>query len=725
MVLLHSPSRRTGHDSSFLSRSLPVLAALTLCVAPARAFQDEDPAVRSDQEDPVDDREIVITPNRSESDALTTPVSVEVVSEQRLRERAYRTLPQALRDMPGVMIQKTGPGQGSPYIRGFTGFQNLVLIDGIRLNNSVFRAGPNQYTSTIDPFTVDRIELVKGPSAVLWGSDAVGGTVNVLTRDPYAWDDGFGGALELRFADQANYLIGRAEGSWTNREDTGVLFGYTGRDFGDLHGGSDVGLQPNTAYDEHSLDLKVEHWIDGDTRLVLGVQNVNQKDVPRTHSTVFGTTWHGLSTGSDLVRDLTQQRTLTYAQLHADVDWGWADQSTTSVSWHRQSEDRFRRRSSMAEETQGFDVGTLGLFQHFNKETSGGSRWTWGADVYHDTVDSYLDRGAAQTAADDIQGPVGDDATYTLMGLFVQDVVPISERLSMTFGARWSYADANADSVRDPVTDMQIAVDDSWSSATGSARFAYELEKDRRTLFGGISQGFRAPNLSDVTRFDTARSNEFEIPALGLDEERFLAFELGVRERTARMSAQAAAFYTQIEDGIVRVPTGNVNGAGDAEITKANVGDGYALGVELSADYLVADAWTVFGSFTWMDGKQDTYPTAAPVAVSEPLDRLMPIHLFAGTRFEPQDDDYWIELSARHMDDADDLSTRDRNDVSRIPPGGTPNFTTLDLRGGYDFGDGLLATFGLENLTDEDYRIHGSGVNAAGRNLVFGLRWSF
>jgi hemoglobin/transferrin/lactoferrin receptor protein len=256
-------------------------------------------------------------------------------------------------------------------------------------------------------------------------------------------------------------------------------------------------------------------------------------------------------------------------------------------------------------------------------------------------------------------------------------------------------------------------------------RFAYDLEPDRRTLFGGISQGFRAPNLSDVSRFDSARSNEFEIPALGLDEEDFLAFELGVRHEGERLGLQAAAFYTQIEDGIVRVPTGNVNGDGDAEITKANVGDGYAAGIEFGATYEVTDTWSVFGNFTWLDGEQDTFPTAAPIAVSEPLDRLMPMHLFAGARFEPTDEQYWMEFSIRHMDDADDLSTRDMNDITRIPPGGTPNFTTLDLRGGYAFSNDLKATLALENLTDEDYRIHGSGQNAPGRNLIISLRWSF
>jgi hemoglobin/transferrin/lactoferrin receptor protein len=92
-------------------------------------------------------------------------------------ERIARTLPEALEGVTGVAVQKTAHGQGSPFIRGFTGFRTVLLIDGIRLNNGVFRDGPNQYSATVDPFALGRLEVVRGPGAVLYGSDAVGGTV--------------------------------------------------------------------------------------------------------------------------------------------------------------------------------------------------------------------------------------------------------------------------------------------------------------------------------------------------------------------------------------------------------------------------------------------------------------------------------------------------------------------------------------------------------------------
>ena len=122
-----------------------------------------------------------------------------------------RTLPEALGEVPGVLVQKTSNGQGSPFIRGFTGFRNVLLIDGIRLNNSVFRDGPNQYWNTVDTFAASRIEVLKGPASVLYGSDAIGGAVNVLSDIP--------GAAKPGFSPRALYRYSNAESSDTIRGD--------------------------------------------------------------------------------------------------------------------------------------------------------------------------------------------------------------------------------------------------------------------------------------------------------------------------------------------------------------------------------------------------------------------------------------------------------------------------------------------------------------------------
>ena len=128
--------------------------------------------------------EVVVTAMRTETALADVPYMGYVVGSAAQQETAPRTTPDALAGLPSVMVQKTSYGQGSPYLRGFTGFRTLMLVDGIRLNNSVFRDGPNQYWNTVDPWAVDRYEVVMGPASVLYGSDAVGGAVNAIGTAP-------------------------------------------------------------------------------------------------------------------------------------------------------------------------------------------------------------------------------------------------------------------------------------------------------------------------------------------------------------------------------------------------------------------------------------------------------------------------------------------------------------------------------------------------------------
>jgi hemoglobin/transferrin/lactoferrin receptor protein len=658
----------------------------------------------------------IVTATRATRTTFESPFATDVIDAQEIERKGFRTVPQALRETPGVMVQETAFGQGSPYIRGFTGFRNLFLIDGIRLNNSVFRDGPNQYWNTVDPYSIERIEVVKGPTSVLYGSDAIGGTVNAITKLPYSYTSGFGagGLLGYRGATAEHSNIGRAELSTTFGTETGVLTGLTGKRFGDVRGGEDVGTQEGTGYDEYDVDVKVEHFLSPTRRLIAAYQRVDQRDVPRTHRTTDAIDWKGLSPGTDLRRDLDQERRLAYVQLHEEDADGAG--FTVSASYHAQAEERDRVRGSGARELQGFDVQTLGAFAHARTVSPIG-RLTYGLELYHDDVDSF-------SSTNTIQGPVADDATYDLAGIFVQDEVQASERLSFVLGARWNWAMAESDKVRDPVSGLATSLDDSWSALVGSARLLFGVTEEVN-LFGGVSQGFRAPNLSDLTRFDSARSNEFEIPSTDLDPEYFLSYELGVKLQRDGIGGELALFYTDITDAIVRFPTGNVNPDGDFEITKDNVGDGYVYGIELGGAARVRPHWQAFGGATWMEGKVDTFPTSAPVIEREYIDRLMPLTLHAGLGWENEPGTRWAEFSSHYAAEADRLSTRDEGDTSRIPPGGTPSYLVFHVRGGMDLSERVRVTGAVENLLDEDYRIHGSGLNMPGRNFVLGLTASF
>ena len=127
---------------------------------------------------------LIVTADGFEQQAFDTPYVVDVIGQDEIRDYGIRSVPEALRYTPGVLVQRTGHGQGSPYIRGFTGYRNVFLIDGVRLNNSIFRSGPNQYWNTIDPFSIERLEVIKGPSSGVYGSLSDGNHVASDFRGP-------------------------------------------------------------------------------------------------------------------------------------------------------------------------------------------------------------------------------------------------------------------------------------------------------------------------------------------------------------------------------------------------------------------------------------------------------------------------------------------------------------------------------------------------------------
>jgi len=672
--------------------------------------------------------EIVVTASRRSEKALTEPYTINVQNARELTEfQQVRTVPEAMRELSGVMVQKTGHGQGSPYIRGFTGLRTLFLIDGIRLNNSTFRDGPNQYWNTVDAFAVQRLELVKGPSSVLYGSDAIGGTVNAISR---SYDDLAGESTRARVvvrgASAESSLSVRPEVGFSSDKMT-LFAGMSIKNFGDLRAGGDTGEQEKTGYRENNADIKFTYAYSPDSYLTAALQYVDQDDAWRAHKTIYGSSWRGTTVGDELRHSFDQRRVLAYLQYHAkNIDALRGGGMTLSLSHHQQDEDRIRIRQSGESDFQGTSVDTLGLWGQLDIPSKSGS-WITGFEIYRDSVDSFRSDFDADGAfqGSRIQGPVADDASYVLADVYLQNRHGFGEKRELVTGIRYTMARASADSVQDPTTGVQISISDSWRKATGSLRINQMLgSTEQLQLFAGISQGFRAPNLSDLSRFDAARSDEIETPVTGLEPEHFVSYEIGMKYDDGDWAGQLSFYHTSIDNMIIRTPTGRIVD-GSNEITKRNSGDGYVRGMEMQLRYQVTDTLQLFGNVTWLRGEVDTFPTSSPAFVREPLDRQMPTQLYFGGRWQPTAENYWLEAFVSIADEQHRLSTRDQADTDRIPVNGTPGYSYFSLRGGWRIRDNWQLAIAAENLFDENYRIHGSGLNEPGRNVIMSAIYSY
>ncbi|MFK7909535.1 MAG: TonB-dependent receptor plug domain-containing protein [Akkermansiaceae bacterium] len=668
--------------------------------------------------------ETVISASRTSELLHDSPYSVSIIGQDDLLENSIRTLPEALRLTPGVMIQKTTHGHGSPFIRGFTGRQNLLLVDGVRINNSTFRSGPIQYWNTVDSNAIDRLELVKGQGSVLYGSDAIGGTFNTLTKssDFREQEDGWfnENALYYRFDTNSHSHVSRLETSFGQGGKWGILLGVTNKNFGDIRD-SGVGRMKNTGYDELDLDFRLDVALSDATTLTLAHNRVNQDDVWRWHSTVFNPGWahddHVTDPGKFAARIYDQERSLTYLKLAGGE--GWLKKWSATLSYQKSQDSQFQNRGGGDIRTQRADVQTWGLGLQMESDLGAGSL-LYGLDYYHDEVDSEGSRTGKDPRS---ARPLADDSSYDLLGIFTQyRWTPFHSisKLKTSVGLRFTHAEADIGKSFDSTLGRDISESKQWNNWVASGRALYELN-DCWNIYAGISQGFRAPNLNDLSGNLTSRSTNNIVGSLDLDPEKFMSYEIGARYENERVALSIAAYYTDIDSVIIGVP----EAFGSSTLITTNGRDGEVYGIEAEGSYKLNDFWTVSGFASWQEGYTRSNTFVGGPQDREYLSRIAPLMGSIALRWTHADEKFWFEARVTAAAEADKLAASDKGDTQRIPTGGTPSYIIPSIYAGWQATDDLSLTLGLENLTDEDYRIHGSGQNEPGFNAVLGVKLTF
>ncbi|MGJ8678347.1 MAG: TonB-dependent receptor [Akkermansiaceae bacterium] len=675
--------------------------------------------------------ELIITASRQELSILEAPFTVHTISSNMINEKLPRSLPETLSQTPGVSVQKTSNGQGSPYIRGFTGYRTLAVVDGVRYNNSTYRDGPNEYFALLDQHTLDHIELLAGPASVLYGSDAIGGTLLLSTKDSGYLDEAAGeafmhGSQSYRFSSAESSHVGRTEVEFGQGAEWGVRLGYSYADFGNVDAAK-IGEQKRTGYSQDGFDLRFDLQLSDQWVLTFNHQNAAQDDVWRTHSTIYGVSYSGSSVGTDLKRVKDLQRSLNYLKLSGRNLEGFIHEADLTISYQTLSEESDRVRSSGTRELASFDSRMIGLDLQLSTETAIGD-FVYGVDAYQDRVDSAQTDYNADGTIDQvrIQGPVGDDSKYLWLGAYAQGVFQLGDRYKLTASTRFTRNEAKIGRYEDPATGDAASYEDSWNSSVSSLRLSYDLDEAKTwLLWGGVSQSFRAPNIADLSRYGGSRSTETEVAATNLSPEHFLTYELGIKGEKDALDTSITVYYTQIDDYISTAPTGNIVG-GLTEVTKRNSGSGSVFGVELTAAYDLLDQWSLRGNLTYLEGELETFVDASSFdTVNEPLSRVQPLTVNGALRYDDPYGKWWAELACTLVDRADKLSSGDESDTQRIPPSGTPGYALFSLYGGYEFNENLSITLGIENILDQAYRVHGSGSNEPGFGINAGLTAKF
>ncbi len=659
------------------------------------------PAVSYGQEDTTARKldEVVVTALRAPAKELNTPYSLGTVSRKQLDDLGFRTTPEALMAVNGVFVQKTNHGGGSAFLRGLTGNQTLLLVDGIRLNNSTFRYGPNQYLNTIDAFTIRSIEVVKGTGAVQYGSDAMGGVIQVLTGEPLfssgkpAWH----GKVSGRYMTGGMEKTSRGEISYGTKK-MALLVGGTYRHFGDIRGGDTTGLQTPSGYKELAFDAKMKFAIGNNAQLILANNFLQQKQVP---------VYHKVMLENFAVNEFEpQQRMLNYAKLDIQGRSAILKQLAVTASWQQTIEGRnSRKNGSGVLRREKDEVNTVGFTADVFSALSGIWTANSGIELYHDRVGSRReDINQASGTGTNLRGLYPDNSKYGNYSLYSLHHLAINKWM-LDAGLRF-----NTFSIR--IADSALGnVKITPAAFVYNAALMYCLSL-QQSIYTSFSSGFRAPNTDDMGTLGIV-DFRYEVPASNLSPEKSQHIELGYKFKNEKLSASFAAWYMHLENLITRVKEEGRFISGYPVYRKENTEAAQLKGLEGSVSWSIGKRLCLDAAANYTYGKNNTK--------NEPLRRVPPLNGRVMGRY--QGEKIFVAAEWMFASKQDRLAQGDRDD-NRIPKGGTPGWSVLNFYTGYRFTH-FTCNAGLQNLLNEDYRKHGSGINGVGRSVWINLGWLF
>ena len=642
--------------------------------------------------------EVIITATRKPETSLNLPYSSFVKKKKEMEQELPRTMPEALAGVPGVFVQKTNHGGGSPFIRGLTGNQTLTLIDGIRLNNATFRYGPNQYLNTIDLFTINSIEVVKGSGSVQYGSDALGGVIQVFTKEPQFRDkpELHGNALaKYMTRDMEKTLRGEFE---FGMQEFAMIAGYSHKNFGDLWGGDTTGRQSPSGYDENAFDIKMKlnpgrQWT---ARVVH--QSLIQKDVDLYHKMKLED--HTISKMDP------QQRHLSYLNLEKSFSSRYfrrflftvSDQSTHETRLNQKAGSHILTREKDNVNTKGFTADILNSFSN---------SWTanTGAEFYFDKVKSFkTTTNISSGNSENSRGLYPDDSRYANLSFYTLHHVKF--RNFVVEGgfrhSRFSIA----------ITDTslgKVRLRPSAFVANGGVLYKVNYQN---SLYANYSSGFRAPNIDDMGTLGIV-DFRYEIPAYDLKPERSHNFEVGYKLQATKVHTNLSLFYNSLRNMITREKIDGQTVNGYPVYQKFNSEKGFVWGTELEAGFNVTKNLEVTAITSYAFGQN--------ITKDEPMRRIPPLNKRLLVNY--QKEKWYAKAEWLNAKKQNRLAQGDKEDT-RIPYGGTPGWDVFNLYGGYYWGKALINA-GLQNILNEDYRYHGSGINGAGRSAWVAIRFSF
>lgn len=706
-------------------------------------------------------QEFVVSANRFKEKARDVAESITVIKAREIGLQDQPTTGDVLQNSGSVFLQKSQAGGGSPVIRGFEASRVLLVVDGVRMNNAIYRSGHLQDIMTVDANSLERIEVISGPASVAYGSDALGGVVHLLTRHAAFRDSaglGVGGGAFVRHATANNERTVHADLSLSTRRFSSFT-SITASDFGDLRQGSvrdsrypEFGRRLFQVERQGGADVVVEN-ADPNVQVGSGYRqlDVMEKLRLRTGSNAVHQLNLQLSTSSDLPRyDRLSEYRLDNSGtiIPVQAEWYYGPQKRLLAAYTLELEkgrlyDEAHITPSFqhveqSRHSRGFGSSRLGsrweqvdvyaINADFEKR-SGKHEVRYGLEAYHNTVASRAERQDVNTGVMSYlttRYPNGG-STYTGMAAYATHTVELNERWLFSDGLRYNHIGLDARFADDQgFTFLNGDVRQRNGAFNWRAGLVHRPGKSWRITALG-STGFRAPNVDDLGKVFDSTPGRVIIPNPDLRPERTVNAELGLSRAFGEHTTwDLNAFHTWYTDAFV-VGTFTSNGRDSidydgtwSQVTAlTNAGRASIAGGSSSITSNVSDRLTVAGSITY------TYGRVRSNGTDQPLDHIPPVfgRGSIGYRMKRVQAEAYVLFNGWKR--IADYSTSGEDNPQYATPDGMPAWYTVNVRGTYTVHRHLAVQLGLENILDRNYRTFASGISAPGRNLQVSIRTTF
>jgi len=681
---------------------------------------------------------------------------VDVITKKEIEFQNFQNTADLLSNSGTLAVQKSQQGGGSPMIRGFEASRILLLVDGIRMNNLIFRTGHLQNSITVDENMLENADVFYGAASTQFGSDALGGAINLTTKKPlFALDNKrFSGTILSRYSSANEEKSAHIDLNY-GAANFASLTSFSFNDFGDLKMGKkqngnnpffgerpfyietingvdqliandDKYVQKFTAYKQYDLMQKFTFKQSNGNVHSLNFQYASTTNIPRYDRL---TDPNGNSLQNAEWYYGPQKRLLGVYNFNKSNFMMNSDLSL-DVSYQNVEESRHNRRvgnynlQNRIEKVSVYSINVV-LKRSFAK-----GELVYGLENYFDDLNSSAyskNINTGDEATIDSRYPNGKNNMFR-SDAFATYNQSISKTTNWNIGLRIGY------------TMLESTIDDNSffdlpATATSQNNFTYSgtiglihKPSDGVSLIANVSSGYRVPNIDDLTKIFESSAGNVIIPNENLKPEKTVTTDLGFRinSKNKRFELETTFFYTRFIDAIV---TDNYTYNGQSEIiydgvssqilANQNKGKAFVTGFSSALKMYLIDNLLFTATYNYTMGR------IVENGNHSPLDHIAPYYGKVGLNYSKSIFAIEAYLLYNGKKDIDDYLLNGEDNEQYAPAGGMPAWETYNAKASATIFKQATLFVGVENILDTQYRTFASGMNATGRNVYGGLKFNF